>query len=76
MSCLTDTPDEVFALGMLQSAGRILFDKIGPLTTGEWDHGLRQVCELVVERAPVLNEHLSIGPPPNERRVQAGRAAW
>lgn len=35
-------------------AGRKLFDEIGPLTTGQWEYGLRQVLELVVDRAPVL----------------------
>ncbi len=35
-------------------AGRKLFDEIGPLTTGQWEYGLRRVLELVVDRAPVL----------------------
>ncbi|MBV8381009.1 MAG: CHAT domain-containing protein [Planctomycetaceae bacterium] len=37
-------------------AGRTLFDIIGPLTTGEWEVGLRRLSTLIDERAPVLKE--------------------
>jgi hypothetical protein len=39
-------------------AGQKLFDELGPLTIGEWEHGLKQLLTLVVERAPVLNEQV------------------